>query len=211
MNLPQSVTDHPPVWSVVAQIGTDRFTGRVAVGAAPRVSVWALDGVVYLVERDDDAAVQTRLVTSGLVSPEQLAHGVMLVDGRVSLARLFQRVPDLDRNGVLQALRRANDSTLSAIADLSADPVERTPALLHPADIAEWGIAVASAAPAPLTILPPTPTIAAVPTLPTLAGTPRPVATGRVEPTAALDDDIASRIWRMVDAQQLTLRAEEPS
>ena len=114
-----------PVWGVIAEARSQRFTGKVSVGAAPRVAVWCRDGQVYLVERDDDAAVQTRLVTSGLVSPEDLAHGVMLVEGRVSLGRLFQRVPRLDRAQVVGALQRWNDATLDAIADLSADQSNR--------------------------------------------------------------------------------------
>lgn len=207
-----TIADHAPVWGVVAQLSAERFTGKVAVGAAPRVTLWCLDGAVYLTERDDDVALQTRLVTSGLVNPEQLAHGVMLVDDRVSLARLFQRVPDLDRNAILMSLRRTNEATLAAISDLSADPVERVAGMLHPTGVAEWGITmVTPPPPPPPALLPTAPTLPTLPQLPTLAGAPRIVETGRVEPSAALADDIASRIWRMVDANHLTLGTHSPA
>ena len=210
-----------PVWGVIAEARSQRFTGTVSVGAAPRVTVWCRDGHVYLVERDDDAAVQTRLVTSGLVSPEDLAHGVMLVEGRVSLGRLFQRVPRLDRAQVVGALQRWNDATLDAIADLSADPVEREAGVIHPADIDDWVTPSTPLLAAPLLAAPshsapsltaprlaeqaaPVVPILPLPHLPAaqpviaLAAAPQPPL---IPPPA---DDIASRIWRMVDAELTT-------
>jgi hypothetical protein len=182
-----------PVWGVVAEMRSQRFTGRVAVGAAPRVTMWCRDGQIYLAERDDDAALQTRLVMSGLVSPEDLAHGVTLIDGRISLSRLFQRVPRLDRQVVLGAVQRWNDATLDAIADLSADPVEREDGAIHPADIDDWlapSVPLTPAAP-----LLPLPTLAAAP----LSATSTP-STGRVATPPPVFDDMASRIWQMVDS-----------
>jgi hypothetical protein len=186
----ENTSSATPVWGVIAEVRSQRFTGKVAVGAAPRISVWCRDGQIYLVERDDDAAIQTRLVTSGLISPEDLAHGVALVDGRISLGRLFQRVPHLDRNAVLGSLQRWNEATLDAIADLAADPVEREAGALHPADIDDWVTPSVPLAPPPTLPLTPLPTLAPHP----LHSPPG----GRPNITPATDD-LASRIWRMVD------------
>jgi hypothetical protein len=127
-----------PIWGFVAELTAERFTGEVILGVAPRVRLFVDDGHIYLAERDDAPPLSSRLVAMKAVTPEQLAHGVMMVDGTMSLARLFQRESSIDKATVQHAVSVANSELL---ADIANDPVvtaELHPGRRHSSGLHEW-------------------------------------------------------------------------
>ncbi|MEI8239516.1 MAG: hypothetical protein WCI22_08855 [Actinomycetota bacterium] len=127
-----------PIWGFVAQLRAARFSGEAIVGVGPRVRVFARQGTIYLAEREGDAPLPSRLVAAGALTPEQLAKGVMLVDGSMSLAKLFVREPAVDRHAVELVVTQANDAVLSAVADDPVVTAELHPDHHHASGIHEW-------------------------------------------------------------------------
>jgi hypothetical protein len=127
-----------PIWGFVAQLGADRFTGLAHVGVAPRVSLYSTEGHVYFAERDGDARVESRFVTMGVLTQEQLEAGAVRLGDGVSLARLFSREPSIDRDSVELALEMMTAQTLEAVAMDSAGTIELFPLRHHPTGIHQW-------------------------------------------------------------------------
>jgi hypothetical protein len=146
-----------PIWGFVAQLGSERFTGEAIVGGHPRVHLFADEGHVYFAEREIDAPLSSRLVTTGVISAEQLARGAVHVGGSLSLARMFQRDPSIDRDAVELTLQMLTDSLLEAEAQRPVAQVELVPLRHHPSGIDQW----ARSTPAPLPL--PDPSTAPVP------------------------------------------------
>lgn len=160
-----------PMWGLVGLLRDERFTGQVLAGDEPRVRLFVLDGRIYFAERDGDAALPSRLVELGALSAQQLARGATHVTGSVSLARLFQRDPSIDRDAVETAVAGLTEQVLSAVAAVPAGKVELHPLQHHPAGIHSWHTpgeptvvgepTVASVPVAPAAL----PSLAAVPTM----------------------------------------------
>lgn len=127
-----------PVWSLVALMNDERFTGEVLIGTALRIRLFALDGQVYYAEYVGDPTVHERLVGCGAVSPEQLAAGTVEVGTVASLSRLFERVPDLDRDEIELVIATATDMLLESAADEPVGLVEVHQLRHHPAGLHRW-------------------------------------------------------------------------
>ena len=127
-----------PIWGFVALVGSELFTGEVAVGLDPRVRLFAVDGRIYFAEREDDAAVGARLVNCGAISMMQLARGVVQAGGHESLARLFQRDATIDRDAVELTIEVSTESLLATIANNPVGMPEVFPLRYHPAGIHNW-------------------------------------------------------------------------
>jgi len=127
-----------PVWSFVAQIAEERFSGHAIVGLTPRVHLWAQDGFVYFAERVGATPLPERLVASGALTGEQLAAGSIIIDGEPSIGRLFQRCPDIDRDVVELTVRITTEGLLSAIAEAPVGMPEVHPLRHHPAGLHLW-------------------------------------------------------------------------
>ena len=127
-----------PLWGFVAIVGTERFTGEAVVGPEPRVHLYAADGRIYYAERSGDAPIGQRLVDAGVLTATELEYGSVDLAGVRSLARLFQRVPSIDRDAVELTVELATEGLLEAVADLPAGVLELHPLRHHPAGIHHW-------------------------------------------------------------------------
>lgn len=127
-----------PLWGFVAIVGTERFTGEAVVGPEPRVHLYAADGRIYYAERSGDAPIGQRLVDAGVLTTTELEYGSVNLAGVRSLARLFQRVPSIDRDAVELTVELATEGLLEAVADLPAGVLELHPLRHHPAGIHHW-------------------------------------------------------------------------
>jgi hypothetical protein len=127
-----------PIWEFVAQMGTDRFTGQATVGVSPRVHLYAFEGRVYFAERDGDAAIESRFVNMGVLTPDQLDRGAVRLGNGVSLARLFSREPAIDRDAVELALEMMTAQTLESVAMEPTGAVELFPLRHHATGIHQW-------------------------------------------------------------------------
>ena len=127
-----------PIGGFVAQLASERFTGQADVGTSPRAHLYAIEGRIYLAERDGDPPIQSRFVTMGLVSPDQLARGAVQVGDSVSLAQLFDSDPNIDRAGVVEALEQTTAQTLGSLGTAPAGTVTLHPLRHHPSGINQW-------------------------------------------------------------------------
>ena len=127
-----------PIWGFVALVGSELFTGEAAVGLDPRVRLFAVDGRIYFAEREDDAALGTRLVNCGAISTMQLARGAVQAGGQESLARLFQRDATIDRDAVELTIEVATETLLATIANNPVGMPEVFPLRHHSAGIHHW-------------------------------------------------------------------------
>ena len=127
-----------PIWGFVAQLGVERFTGESAVGLDPRVRLFAVEGRIYLAEREGDAPIGTRLVSSGALSAEQLKGGTVRIADAPSLARLFQREPGIDRDAVELTVEAATESLLESIANKPVGMPEVFPLRHHSSGLHHW-------------------------------------------------------------------------
>lgn len=178
-----------PVWGFVALLRSEQFTGEAAVGLDPRVRLFAVEGHIYCAEREDDAALSTRLVRSGAITAMQLARGSVQAGAAESLARLFQRDATIDRDAVELSVASSTEALLAAIANNPVGMPEVFPLRHHPAGIHHWMLPSATAlaeeetpvADEPVAAEP----VAAEPVaLPTLASFPAPSIAPALAPSA---------------------------
>ena len=127
-----------PIWGFVALVGSELFTGEACVGLDPRVRLFAVEGHIYFAEREDDAAVATRLVNCGAITTMQLARGSVKAGGHESLARLFQRDATIDRDAVELTIATSTESLLASIAQNPVGMPEVCPLRFHPSGIHHW-------------------------------------------------------------------------
>jgi hypothetical protein len=78
------------------------------------------------------------LVTSGALSPEQLSKGVTLVDGVMSLSKLFVREPSADRAAIELAIANGNEEVLTSVANDPVVTVELHTDHHHSSGVHEW-------------------------------------------------------------------------
>jgi hypothetical protein len=126
------------IWGFVAQLGADRFTGQANVGVGARVHLYATEGHVYFAERDGDAQLESRFVSMGVLTQEQLDAGVVRLGDGVSLARLFSREPSIDRDSVELALEMMTAQTMESVAMDAVGAVELFPLRHHSTGIHQW-------------------------------------------------------------------------
>ena len=127
-----------PIGGFVAQLAAERFTGQADVGTSPRAHLYAIEGRIYLAERDGDPPIQSRFVTMGVVSPDQLARGAVQVGDSVSLAQLFDSDPNIDRAALVGALEQTTAQTLGSLGTAPAGTVRLHPLRHHPSGINQW-------------------------------------------------------------------------
>jgi hypothetical protein len=127
-----------PLWELVARLGAARFTGQVDVGVERRVQLFVADGRIYVAQHADDAPLGDRLVAAGALTAQQLQQGEVRVGDNVSLARLFERVADADRDVVQVALIHLNDAVLEPVAQQPAGAVAVVPLRHHASGAHLW-------------------------------------------------------------------------
>ncbi len=127
-----------PIWRFVAEVGADRFTGEAELGIDPRVALFATEGHVYAAELVDGPTIGQRLVQAGALTPEQLAKGAVHVGDTLSLARMFQREPGIDRDQVELALERMTAELLDSVSSYPVGQVSLRPLRHHPSGVHQW-------------------------------------------------------------------------
>jgi hypothetical protein len=146
-----------PIWGFVAQLGAERFTGEAQVGTSQKVRIYADEGEVYFAEREGDAPLQSRLVTSGALTPAQLARGGIFLDGSVSLANLFVRESTIDHHHVELTVEQLTSAVLAEVGAQPAGTVTLVPLRHHETGIHQW----ARRLPVPMAPRPPAAPLAA--------------------------------------------------
>ncbi len=127
-----------PVWRFIAQLERERFTGQADVGVDARVELYVAEGRVYFAQKSDDPPLGARLVSTGVITTEQFRNGSVKVGDSVSLARLFQRVPAIDRDAVELMTERLGRQVLEAVSERPVGPVVLHPLRHHPSGIHQW-------------------------------------------------------------------------
>jgi hypothetical protein len=127
-----------PIWGFVAQLGRERFTGQADVGVSPRVELFVSEGRVYFAQKVDDPPLGARLVAAGALTTEQLSHGCVQVGDTLSLARLFSRVPSLDRDAIELITARFTEQVLESVAQSPVGDRALHPFRHHPSGIHQW-------------------------------------------------------------------------
>jgi hypothetical protein len=134
----QDYGEHEPIWGFIAQLGRERFTGQADVGVDLRVELFATEGRVYFAQKPDDPPLGARFVATGVLTTEQLRNGSVKVGDTVSLARLFTRVPTIDRDAVELMADRFTQQVLETVAHQPVGPVALHPFRHHPSGMQQW-------------------------------------------------------------------------
>ncbi len=127
-----------PVWAVLDAAGARHFTGEVVLHTEPRVVVHFDKGEAYVAERDGDPALGGRLVELGVLTADQLDRGLVRLGEVEHLGRLFDRVPDVDRDRVELALEGITAEVLGEIADHPVDEISVASYRHHPSGVHRW-------------------------------------------------------------------------
>ena len=127
-----------PGWRFIAQLARERFTGQADVGVDTRVELYAAEGRVYFAQKVDDPPLGARLVSTGVLTTEQFRNGSVKVGDTVSLARLFQRVPALDRDTVELMTEKLSNQVLESVSERPVGSVTLHPLRFHPSGIHQW-------------------------------------------------------------------------
>jgi hypothetical protein len=138
-----------PAWVILNAVRNQVFSGEVTLHTTPAVRVWASDGTVYWAERAGATPVADRLVELGAITPAQVAQGAVRLGDTMHLGRLFERVPNLDHDEIVNALGFVRDSLTADVADLVTDRVDVVPGRHHASGIVFWFEAAQNAQPAP--------------------------------------------------------------
>ncbi len=127
-----------PVWQILDEAREHRFTGEVVFELDTPVVAYFDAGVVYVAERADEPPLGDRLVDAGVVESDDLRRGAVRV-GRVEhLGRLFERLPDLDRDEVVVSIEVATESLITELANAARCDIRYTAYRHHPAGVHRW-------------------------------------------------------------------------
>jgi hypothetical protein len=103
-------------WQVIDAARNQRMTGELTLDLNPAVRVYLLDGTVYFAESEADRPLAARLVDEGVLSPDQLEQGEVVIGGVHHLGRLFDRDHSIDRAAVELSVELFTEDVLSAVA-----------------------------------------------------------------------------------------------
>ncbi|MFZ4718858.1 MAG: hypothetical protein ACOYMR_05510 [Ilumatobacteraceae bacterium] len=127
-----------PIWGFVQRLATERWTGEAAVGIDPRIELFLDEGHVYVAQKAADAPLGARLLAVGALTAEQLRAGGVQLGDTVSLARLFQRDPSVDRDTVELTVDRFTEQLLEQVAEHPVGDVALHPLRHHPSGVHQW-------------------------------------------------------------------------
>lgn len=127
-----------PAWMLLNAVRHQRFSGEVTLHTMPAVRVWAVDGTVYWAERAGALAVADRLVELGVLDQRQAAAGTTQLGDAAFVGQLFARVPNLNRDEVMNALGYVRDTIIAEVAELVAARVDVAAGRHHPSGIVFW-------------------------------------------------------------------------
>jgi len=125
-------------WVVLDAIRDRGLTGSVMLGGSPAVCVFADQGDIYWAEAVGAPSIGARLVDTGVVTAVQLERGAVRHEGVERLERLFERVPAIDRDTVLVAVRALAEQSLVSIAGQMLAGVAVEPYIHHSSGMHLW-------------------------------------------------------------------------
>jgi hypothetical protein len=125
-------------WQVIDAARSQRVTGELTLGLTPAVRVYLLNGFVYYAETDTDLPLSARLVGEGVLSPDQLNQGEVVVGAMHHLGRLFDRDATVDRYAVELCVELFTEDVLSAIAAETAPTYSLRLYRRHVSGIDRW-------------------------------------------------------------------------
>lgn len=125
-------------WVVLDAIRDRGLTGSVMLGGSPAVCVFADQGDIYWAEAVGAPSIGARLVDTGVVTAVQLERGAVRHEGVERLERLFERVPAIDRDTVLVAVRALAEQSLVSIAAQMLAGVVVQPYIHHSSGMHLW-------------------------------------------------------------------------
>lgn len=129
-----------PGWVVLDAARTHRFTGELVMRGDIEVRVYLDRGRIYVAERADDPPLGDRLVEAGALHRAQLDYGTMRIGDIEHLGRLFDRVPSINRDGVLVINQLMTDEVIRAVAGQRVSTVTVTPYRHHPSGMHRWEV-----------------------------------------------------------------------
>lgn len=127
-----------PGWVVLDAARDHRFTGELLFDTTPQVRVSFDRGTIYLAERLTDPSVGARLVDAGALTAGQLERGSVRVGDVEHLGRLFERVPDVDRDAVVVTAEMMTDECVAWLAAQRVPEVSWVPYRHHSSGIHQW-------------------------------------------------------------------------
>lgn len=203
-----------PGWQVLDAARTHRFTGELVMHGRTVVRVYLDRGLIYTAERAGDRSLGARLVDAGALSEAQLEYGTLRVGDIEHLGRLFDRVPSINRDGVLVVNQLMTDECVRSIAGDHVDAVDVTPYRHHSSGMHRWDVIreveATLALGVPELALPspaPEATPVAAPAPEAFAGQPR--ATPTVDPTEPSGATEAGDVLVAEDAGPAAARTDE--
>ncbi len=129
-----------PGWQVLDAARTHRFTGELVMHGDDEVRVYLDRGLIYTAERATDPSLGARLVEAGALNQAQLDYGTLRVGDIEHLGRLFDRVPSINRDGVLVVNQLMTDECIRSVAGEHIESVEVTPYRHHPSGMHRWEV-----------------------------------------------------------------------
>ena len=129
-----------PGWAVLDAARDQRFTGELVAEADLTVHVYFDRGRIYVAERATDPPLGTRLVEAGALNEAQLEYGSLRVGDIEHLGRLFDRVPSVDRDGVLVLNELMTEECVRWLAATTVRSVLATPYRHHPSGMHRWDL-----------------------------------------------------------------------
>lgn len=127
-----------PGWVVLDAVRQHRFTGELTLIGSPPVRLWADRGRIYRAEPVDAPPLAACLVAVGVLTPVDIARGVVRAAGREYLGALFERVLTADRHAVEFAVATLTDDALREIAAQQLAAAECVPYAFDPVGTHQW-------------------------------------------------------------------------
>ena len=129
-----------PGWAVLDAARDQRFTGELVAVSDVTVRVYFDRGRIYVAERATDPPLGIRLVEAGALNHAQLEYGSLRVGDIEHLGRLFERVPSVNRDGVLVLNELMTEECIRTLAVTQVKSVTATPYQHHPSGMHRWGL-----------------------------------------------------------------------
>jgi hypothetical protein len=130
-----------PGWVVLDAARDHRFTGELSVvvdGIDGSFRVYLDRGRIYVAERSTDPPIGIRLVEAGAINAAQLEYGTLRIGEIQHLGRLFDRVPSVNRDGVLVMNQLMTEECVRAMAARQVVEVGATPYRHHASGMHRW-------------------------------------------------------------------------
>jgi hypothetical protein len=143
-----------PGWVVIDAARHHRYTGELEFFSSPPTRVYFDAGRLYFAERISDPSIGARLVDAGVVTAAQIEWGTVHAGGTAHLGRLFDRVPNLDRDAIVITTEVLTEECVRWLATQPVPGVDWAPYRHHPSGMHAWCLpeSAAPAVPPPLPV-----------------------------------------------------------